>query len=75
MDQKHAGPTDALADHATIRVENHGSICLLRATSREQKAQLENITPSDAQWFGGALVVEPRYVQNLLDAIARGEGL
>ena len=50
-----------------ISVENHGSIVLIRPHIPEAKQWLEDNT--DGQWFGDALVVEPRYVNDLLDGL------
>lgn len=60
---------------AGVSICHHGSICLIRPMNPERRAQLQAITPEDAQWFAGALAVEPRYVDDILDAMMRGEGL
>jgi hypothetical protein len=52
-----------------LRVEDHGSICLITPVGREAVDWLEATAPEDAQWWAGrSLVVEPRYVQGVLDA-------
>ena len=57
---------------ADLIVENHGSIYLLRAATKAGGEFLMD-AESDAQYFGGALVVEPRYVPGVVDlAIERG---
>lgn len=48
-------------------IENHGSIVLVRPLSADVEAWLEEHT--DGQWFGRALVVEPRYVENLVEGL------
>jgi hypothetical protein len=54
-------------------VENHGSIVLVRPLTDDVRAWLEAHTDEEAQWFGRALVVEPRYVEPLvLGMIAEG---
>lgn len=53
-------------EHATV--ENHGSLYLVRPATDAAREWLEEHT--DGQWFGGALVVEPRYVVDLLDGMA-----
>jgi hypothetical protein len=61
-----------------VRLEYHGSLYLLRPlTAAAKQWLLDNIhgTPFDeVTWFGGALVVEPRYVADLLLRL-RGDGL
>jgi len=47
-------------------VEAHGTICLVRPFTADVRAWLEANTQEDALWFGGALVVEPRYVDELV---------
>lgn len=48
--------------------EYHGSLWLVRPTTADAREHLMASVSEDAQWFGGALVVEPRYV----DALASG---
>jgi hypothetical protein len=48
-------------------VENHGSIVLVRPDGDFEKEWLKENT--DGQWWCGALVVEPRYVEQLLDGL------
>jgi hypothetical protein len=48
-------------------VEDHGSIALVRPLTLDARAWLEEHT--DGQWFGGALVVEPRYLAQLVSAL------
>lgn len=51
-------------------VENHGTIVLVRPLTLDVMAWLEEHVsdegPDMAQWFGGALCVEPRYVEPLV---------
>jgi hypothetical protein len=47
-----------------FRIENHGSVVLVRPLNDEARDWLQEHT--DGQWFGDALAVEPRYVENLL---------
>lgn len=56
-----------------FRVENHGSIVLVRPETEGEHEWLEQTAPEDAQWWGDALVVEPRYVAGVLEA-ARNDG-
>lgn len=54
-------------------VEDHGSIVLVRPLTLDCQAWLHANTSDEgedmAQWFGGALVVEPRYVEPLVSAL------
>lgn len=55
-------------------VENHGSIFLLRPLSAEALSWIELHIPDDAQFFGPAVVVEPRYIGHIVEGI-EGDGL
>lgn len=48
-------------------IENHGSVMLVRPQSDDVTAWLRENT--DGQWLGGALAVEPRYVEPLVDGL------
>lgn len=52
-----------------IRIENHGSVVLLRPVSGAATNWMEDHLPADAQRWGDAVVVEPRYVQPILDGM------
>jgi hypothetical protein len=45
-------------------VENHGTIVLVRPLTEDCRRWLHRMT--NGQWFGGALCVEPRYVEQLV---------
>lgn len=45
--------------------ENHGSIWLVQAMNAEAREHIASHVSDEAQFFSGALVVEPRYVENL----------
>lgn len=47
-----------------VRVEGHGTIVLVWPQTKDVRRWLEEHT--DGTWFGRALVVEPRYVEDLL---------
>jgi len=52
-----------------IRIEDHGSIVLLRPENAMARQWLLDHVADDAQWFGGeyaALAVEPRYVADIV---------
>jgi hypothetical protein len=57
-----------------IRVENHGTLFLLHAESITGLEWLESSVDMDARWWTArALVVEPRYVRDIVaGAIADG---
>lgn len=55
-------------------VENHGSIILLRPVSSAAKEWIDEHIPEDAQYFGNAVVVEPRYIADIVQGI-QNDGL
>jgi hypothetical protein len=53
-----------------IQVEDHGSIVLLHARTDTGARWIgEHTDPENRQFFGGALVVEPRYVVDIINGI------
>jgi hypothetical protein len=56
------------------RVENHGSLYLVRLLTPAAEEWVDEHVNDEAQFFGKALVVEPRYVENLVEGM-RGDGL
>lgn len=51
-------------------VEEHGSVVLLRPLNAAAIEWLnKNVQSEGWQWFGGALAVEPRYLEPLLEGI------
>jgi hypothetical protein len=50
-------------------IEQHGSIVLVRPLTDDVRKWLEENTDEEAQWFGSALVVEPRYFPPLHAAL------
>jgi hypothetical protein len=52
-----------------FRCENHGSIFLLYPLSKSARSWVEQNLPSDAQFFGNAVVIEHRYVWPILEGI------
>jgi hypothetical protein len=52
----------------SISVENYGTIMLVRPLTDETREWLKEHT--DGTWWGGALAVEPRYVDDLLVGMA-----
>lgn len=61
-----------MAARVDAKVENHGSIFLVRPETSTAREWLDEHT--DGTWFGGALAVEPRYVEALVDGMV-GDGL
>jgi hypothetical protein len=57
-----------------IRVEYHGSLWLVRPLTKAATAWLQENVAGDAQYFGNALAVEPRYIDDLVEGIS-GSGL
>lgn len=57
-----------------LKVENHGTIFLVRPVTRAGSQWLADTKPDDAQFFGSAMAVEPRYVEGVVNA-AREAGL
>ena len=53
---------------------NHGSIVLLEPQDRNAEQWLEEHVDPEARWWGPALVVEPRYVADIVNG-AREDGL
>ena len=51
--------------YVDFNFENHGSTWLVRPTSAAARKHLANGVSEEAQWFGGALAVEPRYIESL----------
>jgi hypothetical protein len=52
-----------------VTIEDHGSVWLVRPESEAAREWLETHVDEEAQWFGGALAVEPRYVQAIVEGI------
>lgn len=58
-----------------IRIENHGSIVLLRPVTQDAKDWVEeNLQTEDWQGWCGAIAVDPRCVGAIVDG-AIGDGL
>src|SRR5262249_42342760 len=60
------GHIEATASTADVHVVDHHSIVLFQLNTREASAWIEENVAGEAQFFGTALVVEPRYVPALL---------
>lgn len=54
-------------DPELVRIEYHGSVVLVRPLLDDVREWLEEHT--EGQWLGGALAVEPRYLDDLLTGL------
>ncbi len=57
-----------------FELSGHGTLYLLRPVSRAASAWVKDHLPDDATWFGGAVVVEHRYIGPIIGG-AIGDGL
>jgi hypothetical protein len=57
-----------------LKVENHGSIFLLRSMTEIGRDWLTEHIPDDATTWGGAIVVEHRFIADIV-AGAQADGL
>ena len=63
-----------MSEGVDIRVQDCGSICLLRPMTDEGKSWLVDNVDPDAQKWGDAIVCEPRFVENIVAGMIE-EGL
>ncbi len=59
---------------ADVKIENHGSLVLIRPLTEAASDWLDENISEDAQHFGGAVVVEPRYVEAIVEGM-QNDGL
>lgn len=52
-----------------VSIENHGSIMLFRLLTPAATDFVDENVSGEAQFFHGALVVEPRYAQDLAEGM------
>ena len=52
-----------------LTIEDHGSVALVRPLTDVMHDWLHLHTGDEAQWFGNALVVEPRFLECLIAGI------
>jgi hypothetical protein len=57
-----------------LSVQNHGAIFLLRGQTEAGRDWISEHIPSDAQRWSGAIVIEHRYIDNIV-AGAMNDGL
>jgi hypothetical protein len=55
---------------ADLSIQNEGSIYLLRGLSEAGKKWIAENIPDDAQHFGGAVVVEHRFIADIAQGAA-----
>ncbi len=53
-----------------VSFSNHGSIWLARPLTDAGQDWIDDNIDPNAQWFAGALVVEPRYVGDIAEGMA-----
>lgn len=56
----------------SVAIENHGTVALVRPLDDDARAWLDEHTAGT--WWAGALVVEPRYVDDLLSGFCADGG-
>ena len=55
-----------MAASVDLFIEGGGSVYLLRPVSAAGSVWIATHIPFDAQWFGGAVVVEHRYIRDIV---------
>ena len=73
--QSGTSPTSkAVSSAADFLVENHGSIFLLQPLTPAAESWIEEFLPKDRMTFGSAVVVEHRFIVDIVEGI-RNDGL
>lgn len=62
-------PSDSPATAPDYVIESHGSLAYLTPLDGAVAAVLADILGEECTWSGGSLVVEPRYLDALVDAL------
>lgn len=57
-----------------IQFTDHGSIWTAAPLTDAGRAWIDENLPDDAQWFGGAICIEPRYGAAIVEGM-RADGL
>lgn len=52
-----------------VSVEDHGSLWLFRPLTEEAKTWIDDNVEDAALWFGGALAVEARFAQAMVEGM------
>ena len=63
-----------VARRIDFELSGHGTVYLFQPLTPEARAWVEEYLPADAMWFGGAVVVEHRYIGDIVGG-AIGDGL
>jgi hypothetical protein len=58
-------------DTTDFTVRNEGTIFLLRPLTPQARFWIADNLPEDAMTFGGAIVIEHRYISDIIDGIIR----
>jgi hypothetical protein len=48
-----------------VRIENHGSLFIFQPLTPAAQAWIEDNVSDESTWWGGGLIVEPRYARDL----------
>lgn len=57
------------ANKTDVAVEFYGTIVLVRPLTKAAKAWVAEKVDPNAMWFGGAVAVEPRYVDPIVEGM------
>ncbi len=52
-----------------VRIAHHGSLSMVRPLTDAARQWIDDNVGGETSWFGGALAVEPRYLDNLIDGM------
>ena len=66
--------TNGASPTPDFELSSHGTLYLLLPLTRAAHSWVEEYLPADATWFGGAVVVEHRYIGPIVGG-AIGDGL
>jgi hypothetical protein len=68
---RHSGSskTPTPSPQVDFTVENYGSLVFVRCQNESAKKALVEFAEPDAQWFGDALAVEPRFIGGLVSSL------
>jgi hypothetical protein len=67
-------PVREIIEPADFAIRNHGSICLLYPLTFYAREWVVDNLPADRMLWGSAVVIEPRYVEDIVIGI-KGDGL
>ncbi len=60
---------NAAKEHRDVDLARHGSIDLLTPLTPQAQTWMDENISNDAQWFGSALAVEPRYAPDIVQGM------